>query len=88
MLTLLNSFLAMVPHRVDRVLGFFSSRPNWDLPHPQASVSPPLIPKGGGHSRLRERVWVGPNSDEGTTSVGSLGTYGTLCGAPVPRPLV
>jgi hypothetical protein len=32
-------------HRVDRVLGFFSSRPNWvpptQIPHPQA---------GGGHS--------------------------------------
>ncbi len=30
-------------HKVDRMLGFFSSRPNWDppLPHTQASVFPP-----------------------------------------------
>ncbi len=46
-------------HRVDRVPGFFSSRPNWDLlhPHPQVSVFPPLVP--GGHTRLRERGKVG-----------------------------
>jgi hypothetical protein len=38
--------------KVDRVLSFFSSRPNWNPPppHPQASVSPaPLVP-GGTHS--------------------------------------
>jgi hypothetical protein len=36
--------------RVDRVLGFFSSRPNWNPPppHPQASVSPPPFGSGGG----------------------------------------
>ncbi len=33
-------------HRVDRALGFFSNRPNWDPPppHPQASESPSLFP--------------------------------------------
>ncbi len=38
-----------VGHRVDRVLGFFSSRPNWDPPppHQQVSVSPPPLIPGG-----------------------------------------
>jgi hypothetical protein len=33
-------------HRIDRVLGFFSSRPKWDppLPHPQTSVTECLPP--------------------------------------------
>jgi hypothetical protein len=56
-------------HRVDRVPGFLSSRPNWVRlpPHLQASVVPPLVPGGGGvHTRLRERGVRGPNSDEGT----------------------
>ncbi len=31
-------------HRVNRVLGLYSSRPNWNLPsaHPQANVPPPF----------------------------------------------
>ncbi len=29
-------------HRVDRVLGFFSSRPNWD-PHTRRRVCPPPV---------------------------------------------
>ncbi len=39
-----------IMHRVDRVLGFFSSRPNWDppLPHTQKSVYPPPFGSGGG----------------------------------------
>jgi hypothetical protein len=56
-------------HRVDRVLGFFSSRPNWRIrtpppspSRPQASVSPPFgWGVGGGryttHSIAGE--WVG-----------------------------
>ncbi len=46
-------------HRVDRVLGFFSSRRYWDSPppSPQASVPPPFWFQGEGHTRLRERVW-------------------------------
>jgi hypothetical protein len=62
-------------HRVDRRLGFFSSRPNWDPPppHPQANVSPPpLVPGGGGGGNTlacRRGAWRGPNSDEGTDTV-------------------
>ncbi len=58
-------------HRVDRVLGFFSSRPNWDSPTPSHGgefPSPPLV-KGEGHTRLRERGWGGPSSDEGTDTL-------------------
>ncbi len=33
-----------ISHRVYRVPGFLSSRPNWVPPTPQASVAPPLIP--------------------------------------------
>ncbi len=43
---------------VDRVLGFFSIRPNWDPPpHPQASVPPLGSGGGGGHTRLGNRGW-------------------------------
>ncbi len=50
-------------YRLNRVLGFFSSRWNWDPPppHPQASVSPALWFRGGGgvtHS-LAGEGWVG-----------------------------
>ncbi len=40
-------------HRASRVLSFFSSRRNWDLPttHPQASVPPTLWFRGEGHTR-------------------------------------
>ncbi len=57
-------------HWVDRVLGFISNRPNWDI-HPltRKRVYPtPFGSGGGGHTRLRERVG-GPNSDEGTDNV-------------------
>ncbi len=40
----------MEEYRVDRVLGFFSSRPNWDphTPSPAGEcVSPPLVWGGG-----------------------------------------
>jgi hypothetical protein len=42
--------LQSLGHRVDRVLGFFSSRPNWGPPPPlpQASVSPSFDSGGGG----------------------------------------
>ncbi len=44
--------------RVNRVLGFFSSRPNWSLPppHPQARVLTPWIQRGGSNTLSRERV--------------------------------
>jgi hypothetical protein len=50
-------------HRVDRVRGFFPSRPNWDPP--QASVFPPLVPGGPTYVLAGEGVG-GPNSYEGT----------------------
>jgi hypothetical protein len=58
-------------HRVNRVLGFFSSRPNWDQsPHPPASMSPPLVGGGGGAHKLGGEGSGGPNSDEGTDTIG------------------
>jgi hypothetical protein len=61
-------------HRVDRVLSFFYSRPNWGstTPHIQASVylPPPLGSRGDGHTRLRERGWGSPNSG---------GTHSPVC---------
>jgi hypothetical protein len=36
---------------------------------------PPSFPGEGGHTRLRESGWVGPNSDEGTDTGGILGIY-------------
>jgi hypothetical protein len=66
--------LLSVDHRVDRVLGFFSGRPNWDPPpppptsHPLASVSyPPLVPVEGGVTHSLAGEGVGESSlDEGT----------------------
>jgi hypothetical protein len=59
-------------YRVDRVLGFFSSRPNWDHPpHPldrrRARVCPPFAPGGGGQTRLREKGWEVPIRTRGQT---------------------
>ncbi len=50
--TLYNFFLIGLTNRVDRVLSFFSSRPNWD-PHilTRRRVCPPLPLVGGGGSR-------------------------------------
>jgi hypothetical protein len=63
----------MCIHRVDRVLGIFSSRPNWDSPNPltRRRVGSPSFGSGGGrgtHSLAGEGVG-GPNSDEGTDTV-------------------
>jgi hypothetical protein len=55
-----------VAHRVDRVLGVFSGHPNWD---PPTSSPSSLFGSGGGHTRLRERGWGGPSSDEGAVTV-------------------
>ena len=41
------------------VLGFFSSRPNWDPSQPQESVSPLLWFKGGGHKGVTLQSWCG-----------------------------
>ncbi len=65
-----NRSIAFYIHRVDRVLGFFSSRPNWDSPTPSpAGECAPLWFWGEGHTGLRERGWGSPNSDEGTDTV-------------------
>jgi len=40
-------FLEDVDHRVDRVLGFFSSRPNWDSPTPSPADEHSLAGVGG-----------------------------------------
>ncbi len=57
-------------HRIGRVLSFFSSRRNWNSPTPiAASVPPHPLVRGGGHTRLWERGWGSPNSDEGTYTV-------------------
>ncbi len=57
----LADFLFLLYIAQSTVLGFFSSRPNWDppAPQPQESVSPLLWfgggGGGGGHTRLRVR---------------------------------
>ncbi len=71
-----------VHHRVDRVLGFFSSRPNWDPlpPLPLESVSPPPEPMGEGiHSSASVGVEC-PKSDDWRKSL----VLCLLCGVP-PR---
>jgi hypothetical protein len=48
-----------VHHRADRVLSFFSSRPNWDtpIPSPAGECVPPFFGSGGRtHSLGREEV--------------------------------
>ncbi len=59
--------------RVDRVLSFLSNRQYWDSPAPSRAGGCvlPLPPKGSGakHTRLEERGWGGPNSNEGKDTV-------------------
>ncbi len=63
-----------VDHKVDRVLGFSSSRPNWDPPPPQPAGEfgspppPPWVPGGGTHL-LGGQGLGGPNTDEGTDTL-------------------
>jgi len=67
-----STVTASLCHRVDRVLGFFSSRPNWDslTPSPPGECVPPSFGSGGGGTRSLAGVGVvGPNSDEGTYTV-------------------
>jgi hypothetical protein len=66
-----NSPLGSI-HRVFRVPGFLSSRPNWgpQPPHPQESVAPPPFEsKGGDTPCLAEEGAGGPNSDDGTDTL-------------------
>ncbi len=67
--------------RVDRVLGFFSSRPNWEPlpPHPQASVSPPLWFRGGGGTLACGRGGGEVQFGRGDRHCGIRGIY-VLCG--------
>ncbi len=54
---------------VDRVLGFFSSSPNWDSPTPPPAgecVLPFFGSGGGGYTLTGGEGVGGPNSDEGT----------------------
>jgi hypothetical protein len=54
-------------HRVDRLSGFFSNRPNRDpspTPSPAGECVPPSLVPGGGHARLRERGWEGGGGSE------------------------
>ncbi len=56
---------------VDRVLSFFSSRPNWDSPTPSPGGEcppPPLVPGEGDTLTAGEGVG-GPNSDEETDTL-------------------
>jgi hypothetical protein len=74
--------LILQVHRVDRVLGFFSSRPDWNpfTPLTRRRVCPPLWFRGKGkHTRLREREWGSPNSDEGTDTLWYSRYNCTLC---------
>jgi hypothetical protein len=59
-----------VHHRVDRVLGFFSSRPNWDSPMHSLTrrrVFPPSLWFRGRDTRLRESEWGVPIQTRGQT---------------------
>jgi hypothetical protein len=64
-------------HRVDRVLSFFSNRPNWDPPthsSPGECVPAPLwFREGEGTHSLAGEGGGGPNSDEGADT-GTLST--------------
>jgi hypothetical protein len=57
-------------HRVDRVLSFFSSRPNWDSPTPTLSHAgkcvPPLWLWGGGAHSLEKHATVPLSASLGT----------------------
>jgi hypothetical protein len=61
-------------HIVDRVLGFFSSRPNWNSATQSPageSVPPPPTPlvQGGRTQSLVREGWEVPIKDEGTDTV-------------------
>jgi hypothetical protein len=72
-------------HRVDRVLGFFSNRPNWDSPtsppHQLASVSSPSFVSGwggGGYTLACGRGCGGSQFRRGDGHCATLGIY-VLC---------
>jgi hypothetical protein len=63
-------------HRVDRVLGIFSSRPNWRIGIPYPSPA---------HSLAGEGVF-GSQFGRGDRHCGTLGIYVPCEGACLPRP--
>jgi hypothetical protein len=70
--------LFSVQHRVDRVLGFFASRSNWDLPPPPPAgeCAPPWFPGGGWGAHSLAGVGVGESQfGRGDKYYGTLGTY-------------
>jgi hypothetical protein len=69
--TAYSSYFSYAYKHRGRVLSFFSNRRNWSSPTPLAAgeCAPPPFGRGGGHTRLRERGWGSPNSDEGTHTV-------------------
>ncbi len=60
---------------MDKVLGFFSSRPNWDPPLTRRRVNPPPPFGSGGGTHSHAGEVVGDNSDEGTDTVVLLVQY-------------
>jgi hypothetical protein len=67
-------------HRVDRVLGFFSSRPNWDPPTPSpAGECVPLFGSGG-DTLACGKGGGGSQFGRGDRHYGTLSIY-VLCGA-------
>ncbi len=66
----LFSFLfRTLPSKSRQSVKFFLQSSELGLPHPSPAdecVAPPSVP-GEGHTRLRERGWESPNSDEGHT---------------------
>ncbi len=62
-------------HRVGRVLGFFSSRRNWDSPSPSPAgecAPPPPVLRGGAHSLARESQFRRGGIHCGTFSINVL----------------
>ncbi len=84
---LTSFFKYRASHRVDRVLGFFASHPNWDSPTPspaasQAGVSLNPVGSGGGegYTNARGRGGGGSQFRRGDRHCGTLGIY-VLCSA-------
>jgi hypothetical protein len=67
-------------HRVDRVLSFFSSRPNWDSSTPLGECVPPLWSRGEGTLACRRGGGGVPIPTRGLTLWYSRCTVYVLCG--------
>jgi hypothetical protein len=67
-------------HRVDRALGFFSSRRNWDPPiaSPAGDCAPPPPPLFLGEGYIRLREWEWSQFGRGDRHCGTPGIY-VLC---------